>query len=120
MYRVELYLRVRRGCHVEGMSIREAARMFGLHRDTVRKILTFSLLPGYRRIVPPTLPRLDPYSGAIDRIPEEDKTRPEKQRHAAKRIPLIWEQLRDEHGFTGGYKRFCQNSAPGQNRIVPH
>ena len=39
MYQVELYLRVRRVCHVEGMSIREAARVFGLHRDTVRKML---------------------------------------------------------------------------------
>ena len=27
MYRVELYARVRRACHVEGMSIREAARV---------------------------------------------------------------------------------------------
>ena len=43
MYRVELYQRVRRACHVEGMSIREAARQFGLHRDTVRKMLMYSL-----------------------------------------------------------------------------
>ena len=38
MYLVELYLRVRRACMVDGMSIREASRMFGLHRDTVRKM----------------------------------------------------------------------------------
>jgi len=62
------------------MSIREAARVFGLHRDTVRKMLMFSLPPGYRRSVPSTRPKLDPYIGAIDRILEEDKTRPEKQR----------------------------------------
>ncbi len=100
MYRVELYLRVRRACHVEGMSIREAARVFGLHRDTVRKMLTFSLPPGYRRSGPSIRPKLDPYSAVIDRILEEDKTRPRKQRHTAKRI---LERLRDEHGFTGGY-----------------
>ncbi len=35
MYSVDLYGRVRRACHVEGMSIREAARVFGLHRETV-------------------------------------------------------------------------------------
>ena len=35
MYRVELYARVHRACMVEGMSTREAARVFGLHRDTV-------------------------------------------------------------------------------------
>ena len=38
MYQVELYLRVRRACMVDGMSIREASRVFGLHRDTVRKM----------------------------------------------------------------------------------
>ena len=35
MYKVELYVRVRRACMVEGMSTREAARVFDLHRDTV-------------------------------------------------------------------------------------
>ena len=84
---MELYLRVRRACHVEGMSIREAARMFGLHRDTVGKMLMFSLPPGYRRSGPATRPKLDPYTGVIDRILEEDRTRPKKQRHTAKRIP---------------------------------
>ena len=97
---MELYLRVRRACHVEGMSIREAARVFGLHRDTVRKMLMFSLPPGYRRSVPSTRPKLDPYTAVIDRILEDDKTRPRKQRHTAKRI---LERLRDEHGFMGGY-----------------
>ena len=37
-----MYLRVRRAVMVEGMSIREAAREFGLHRDTVRKMLAYS------------------------------------------------------------------------------
>ena len=97
---MELYLRVRRACHVEGMSIREAARVFGLHRDTVRKMLMFSLPPGYRRSGPSNRPKLDPYTGVIDRILEEDKARPKKQRHTAKRI---LERLRDEYAFTGGY-----------------
>ena len=35
---VDVYLRVRRAVMVEGMSIREASREFGLHRDTVRKM----------------------------------------------------------------------------------
>ena len=30
---------------VDGMSIREAAREFGLHRDTVRKMLKYSVPP---------------------------------------------------------------------------
>ena len=36
-----MYLRVRRAVMVEGMSIREAAREFELHRVPVRKILTY-------------------------------------------------------------------------------
>ena len=34
MHGVELYARVRRAFHVEGMSTREASRMFGLDRRT--------------------------------------------------------------------------------------
>jgi transposase len=39
MFSVELYGRVRHACHVEGLSQREAARRFGIHRGTVRKML---------------------------------------------------------------------------------
>ena len=42
MFKVDVYLRVRRAVMVEGMSMREAARTFGLHRDTVRKMLAYS------------------------------------------------------------------------------
>ena len=100
MYQVEIYGRVRRAVHVEGMSIREAARMFGLHRDTVRKMLRYSVPPGYRRDRPPSRPKLDPYKGVIDQILEGDQAHPKKQRHTAKRI---YQRLRDEHGFPGKY-----------------
>ena len=100
MYRVDVYLRVRRAVMVEGMSMREAARVFGLHRDTVRKMLAYSVPPGYRRQSPPRKPKLEPYTGVIDRILEDDLRRPRKQRHTAKRI---FERLRDEYGFDGGY-----------------
>ena len=87
-------------CMVEGMSTREAARVFGLHRDTVRKMLEYSVPPGYRRQSPPRRPKLDPYHGVIDRILEEDRSLPRKQRHTAKRI---YDRLRAEHGFGGKY-----------------
>ena len=45
MYSVELYMRVRRACMVDGMSVREASRVFGLHRDTVRKMIKYAGLP---------------------------------------------------------------------------
>ena len=47
MYRVDVYLRIRSAVVVEGMSIREASRVFGLDRDTVRKMLAYSVPPGY-------------------------------------------------------------------------
>ena len=85
---------------VEGMSIREAAREFGLHRDTVRKMLEYSVPPGYRRQTPPKRPKLEPLVGVIDRILEDDRGVARKQRHTAKRI---FQRLREEYGFDGGY-----------------
>ena len=82
------------------MSIREVSREFGLHRDTVGKMLAYSVPPGYRRQSPPKRPKLEPFTGVIDRILEDDLRRPRKQRHTAKRI---LERLRDEYGFDGGY-----------------
>ena len=63
MYQVDVYLRVRRAVMVDGMSIREVSRVFGLHRDTVRKILAYSAPPGYRRQTPPRRPKLEPFTG---------------------------------------------------------
>ena len=100
MYQVESYLRVRRAVMVEGMSIREVSRVFGLHRDTVRKMLAYSVPPGYRRQTTPKRPKLEPFTGVIDRILEDDHKVPRKQRHTPKRI---FERLRDEYGFDGQY-----------------
>ena len=52
MYAVEMYVQVRRACMVEGMSVREASQVFDLHRDTVRKMLAYSVPPGYRAAGP--------------------------------------------------------------------
>jgi transposase len=99
MKRVELYARVRHAVMIDGLSQREAARRFGIDPRTVKKMLSYSVPPGYVRTKPPVRPKLDPFIGVIDRILEEDKERPKKQRHTSKRI---FERLRDEHGFTGG------------------
>ncbi len=97
---MELYARVRRAVVVDKMSEREAARQFGLARETVRKMLRYAVPPGYRRQQPARRPKLDAWVGAIDQILEQDKSEPKKQRHTAKRI---FERLRDEHSYTGGY-----------------
>ncbi len=81
MYTVDLYLRVRLACHVDGLSQREAASRFGIARETVRKMLGHSEPPGYRRRQPPKRPKLDPFRDIIDRILEEDRTVHRKQRH---------------------------------------
>ena len=99
MKRVELYGRVRHAVIVQGMSRREAARVFGIDRRSVDKMLAFSVPPGYRRSKPPRRPKLDPFTGVIDQILENDTKVPRKQRHTSKRV---FERLRDEHGFAGG------------------
>jgi len=97
---VEVYARVRRAVQVDGMSMRQAAREFGLSRKTIRKMLQYSLPPGYERKKPVVRPKLGPWLGIIDQILVEDQSQPKKQRHTAKRI---WDRLKAEHGFGGGY-----------------
>ena len=99
MYGVGLYGKVRLACHRDGMSARHAALHFGINRRTVDKKLRHSVPPGYRRTRSPRRPKLDPFTGIIDAILEDDVQRHRKQRHTAKRI---FERLGDEHGFVGG------------------
>ena len=100
MFAVETYAAVRRFVFVEGKSRREAARVFGLSRETVAKMCRYSVPPGYMRTKDPEKPKLGPLLPVIDTILESDKAAPPKQRHTAKRI---FERLRIEHGFSGGY-----------------
>jgi len=62
---VELYGRVRHAVLVDGMSRREAARIFGINRRTVEKMLTFSIPPGYRRDQEIRRPKLDAYTEKV-------------------------------------------------------
>ena len=96
---MELYAKVRYAVRIEGLSERAAARRFGIDPRTVAKMMRFSVPPGYRRTKPPVRPKLDRLVAIIERILAEDKGRPKKQHHMAKRI---FERLRDEHGFAGG------------------
>jgi transposase len=49
MFVVESYAAVRRFVFLEGHSRREAARVFGLSRDTIAKMCRYSTPPGYVR-----------------------------------------------------------------------
>src|SRR5665213_2527054 len=100
MFVVEVYAAVRQFVFNDGKSRREAARVFGLSRETISKMCRFSMPPGYVRQRPPEKPKLGPLIPVIEAILEADRTAPVKQRHTAKRI---FERLRVEHGFAGGY-----------------
>jgi transposase len=41
VYKVEVYARVRRAVQVDGMSVRQAAREFGVARKTIRRMLEY-------------------------------------------------------------------------------
>lgn len=96
---MELYLKVRLACS-EGMSQRAAAKHFNISRDSVAEMLSYSAPPGYRRQATVQRPKLDGFIAIIDGWLEEDRSAPRKQRHTAKRV---FDRLREEHGFTGGY-----------------
>ena len=97
---MEIYAAVRRFVLVKGNSRREAARVFGISRTTVDKMCAYAAPPGYQRTKRPAKPKLDPFIAMIDAILTSDREAPKKQRHTAKRI---FERLRDEHSYDGGY-----------------
>ena len=100
MFTVELYAKIRRAVMVDGVSRREAARQFGIHRNTIAKMLQFSVPPGYRRRERPASKKLEVHTAWIDAVLEGDRSVHKKQRHTALRI---FERLRDERGYSGGY-----------------
>jgi len=114
---VELYLKVRLALR-DGMSAREAARQLGISRESVKKMVSFSVPPGYRRTAPIKRPKLDGFTEIIDQWLRDDDGQHRKQRHTAKRV---FDRLRDEHGFTGGYtiiKLTCASSSAAGGRCL--
>ncbi len=97
---MELYGAVRRAVMVDGLSHREAARRFGVHRNTISKMLQYSAPPGYRRREAAVSPKLGPHIAWIDAVLEADRGVHTKQRHTAQRL---FDRLRAEEGYTGGY-----------------
>src|ERR1043165_193204 len=79
IFTVELYLKVRLACR-DGMSAREAARHFGISRESVKKMLSFSEPAGYRRMAPIKRRKLDGFTEIIDQWLRDDGGRLRKQR----------------------------------------
>jgi hypothetical protein len=83
MFAVESYAAVRHFVFVEVNSQREAAKVFGLSRETISKICRFSLPPGYTRTKPMVKPKPGPLLPVIDAILAADRIAPVKQWHSA-------------------------------------
>ena len=85
MHTVALYRKVRLACR-DGMSGRAAARHFGISCESVKKVLCFSVPPGYRRRGPVRRPKLDGFTEIIDGWLKDDLDQHRKQHHTAKRV----------------------------------
>jgi transposase len=99
MLNVDHFLQIRL-LHRDGLSIRAIAKRLGHSRATVRKALLSATPLPYRRTAPAACPKLGEFIGHIEQILSEDQSAPRKQRHTASRI---FQRLRDEHGYRGGY-----------------
>lgn len=97
---LEQWTRVRRRVLVGGESKRKVMREEGLAWATLKKILGHSEPPGYRQKGERPKPKLGEHLEWISSVLGGDRQLPRKQRHTAKRV---WERLKGERGFTGGY-----------------
>ena len=97
---MQLWTEIRRRVLAEGLSKRQACREYGLHWHTLTKILEHSEPPGYRQAQPRPKRKLEPFLPIINEILKQDRHARRKQRHTAKRI---FDRLRAEHGYDGGY-----------------
>jgi transposase len=97
---MEKWRDIRRRVMVEGESKRQICREYGIHFQTLQKILAYSEPPGYRQSRPRAKRKIGPFILVIEQILKDDKDAPKKQRHTAKRI---FDRLRDEYGYNGGY-----------------
>jgi transposase len=98
MIRMDQYGYIRTAYRVYRKSIKQICRETGHSRETVRKVLRSEPF-GYSPRTEQPYPVLGSYLPVIDQWLEEDKQRPKKQRHTAKRI---YDRLVREHGFIGG------------------
>lgn len=97
---MDKWVEIRRRVLVEGSSKRSVCREFQIHWDTLGKVLGHSEPPGYRQGRPREKKKIGPFLAVIEQILEQDRHAHRKQQHTKRRI---FERLRAEYGYTGGY-----------------
>ena len=95
---MEKWIEIRRRVLNGELSKRAACAEYGIHWDTLTKILTHSEPPEYR-LPKPRPSKLDLFLPVIQEILESDRNVHLKQRHTSQRI---FDRLLDEHAYTGG------------------
>ena len=96
---MEQWTDVRRAVLVEKISKRAACKRFGIHWDTLERILANPVPPGYVRKQASEKSVIAPWLGRLGELIEANHDMPRKQRYTVKRM---WQVLQGE-GFTGGY-----------------
>jgi transposase len=96
---MERWTDVRRAVLVEGLSKRAACRKFGIHWDTLKRILQHASPPGYLRKQAAEKSVIASWLGRLKELIEANHDLPRKQRYTVKRM---WDALCGE-GFAGGY-----------------
>jgi len=96
---MEQWARVRRKVLLDGQSKRSVMSEEGLHWETLQKMLAHPRPPGYR-LEKRRGRKIDAYSDWVREVLDRDRGVPRKQRHTARRI---FERLRGERGYGGGY-----------------
>lgn len=84
---------------MEKISKREACRRFGIHWDTLERILANPAPPGYQRKQAADKSVMAPWLGRLKELVEANGDLPRKQRYTVRRM---WQVLGGE-GFAGGY-----------------
>ena len=111
---MKLYEQIRRSHEHDGLSVRELARRFRVHRRDVRQALASAVPPERKKPERPA-PVLDRWKPIIDGWLEADRTAPRKQRHTARRV---WQRLVEEHDAVVGESTVRRYVAEVRRRMV--
>jgi transposase len=98
LLKMDQYEFIRTAHRVYGKNISELSRMTGHSRNTIKKAIRGEPW-GYHERERQPFPVLESYLAIIDSWLLDDKDRPKKQRHTARRI---YNRLVVEHGYRGG------------------